>query len=883
MRQGISTVHVNFSFTIPPIWWHFTERRFGGACVRTFPPANEGVLSSTIERYLLAEKAGSEGVWDWDLRNDTLFLSPRFKEFLGLPPGDGNRPEDWLDRVHPEDVDWLYASFEGQMVGVSLPFQIEHRVRRACAGGEDGGSDGEDCWRWLVCRGMAVMDDSGDPVRLIGSVADITDRKRAEHALRKSEERYALAAAASNDGLYDWDLAAGSVYYSPRWKSLLGFADGDVGDSPDEWLARVLPEDAGRLRDALDALGADNTVFQIEYRMRDATGGVRWMSCRGIAVLDAHGKPERLVGSQADVTDRKHAEQRLRQSEERYALAAAGASDGLWDWRLDTGEVYYSPRWKAMLGFGESALSNVVAEWFDRVLPSDLEGLKTAIALHLSGEREHLQHEFRIRAADGAELWMLVRGLAVRDEKGRSVRIAGSMTDITARKKAEQQMLFDAFHDGMTGLPNRTLLLDRIGQALDRNRRSGGKHFAALIIDLDRFKSINDALGTSVGDGLLKTIAERLDATRRMGDTLARLSADEFSMLLDDVDDVSDALTAAERLAQVIAQPLAADGHDLVLTASIGIALSVTGYDRAEDKLRDASLAMYRAKSGGRARIDVFDSNLRRQAMAVMRTEADLRTALEQNQLCLYYQPIIGLSQGRIAGFEALMRWNHPDRGLVPPGEFIPLAEESGLIVPMGRWALKEAARQLSLWQGKFPRPTPLFMSVNVSSRQFRDDDLVGLVRDVLRESAVPPSSLKLEITESLLMQDPAKCRVLMQQIRDMDVRLSIDDFGTGYSSLSYLHKFPADTLKIDRTFVQAISTGEGSAAIVQVIATLAAILGMDAVAEGVETEAEAEFLRDIMCKYGQGFLYARPQPADAIERLLVTELAQPLTVAGLG
>ncbi|CAO3379563.1 diguanylate cyclase/phosphodiesterase (GGDEF & EAL domains) with PAS/PAC sensor(s) [Azospirillum argentinense] len=841
----------------------------------------EGALSSTIERYLLAEKAGSEGVWDWDLRNDTMFLSPRFKEFLDLPPGDVNRPEDWLDRVHPDDIDWLYASFEGQMVGVSLPFQIEHRVRRAGAA-LPSPDDGDAGWRWLVCRGMAVPDESGDPVRLVGSVADITDRKHAERQLRRSEERYALAAAASNDGLWDWDLDAGTVYYSPRWLSLLGLEEGSVGSSPDEWMERVHPDDRPSLRAALGALGGDDTVFKIEYRVRHADGGTRWMACRGIAVLDAQGRPVRLVGSQADVTDRKTAEQRLLQSEERYALAAAGANDGLWDWRLDTDEVYYSPRWAAMLGFAGDSLSNRIGEWFGRVHPDDLAGLRTAIDLHLTGEREHLQHVFRIRAADGDELWMLVRGLAVRDGSGRAVRIAGSMTDITAQKRAEQQLLFDAFHDGMTGLPNRTLLLDRIGQALDRNRRAGGKAFAVIFVDLDRFKSINDALGSGVGDRLLKTIAERLDETRRMGDTLARLSADEFAVLLDGIDDVGDALSAAERMGEAVARPLALDGHELVLSASIGIALSVSGYDRAEEMLRDASLAMYRAKSGGRARIDVFDSNLRRQAMAQMRTETDLRTALEQDQLVLYYQPIVALSSGHIAGFEALMRWKHPERGLVPPGEFIPLAEESGLIVPMGRWALREAARQLGRWQVRFPRPVPLFMSVNVSSRQFSDDDLIGLVSEVLQESGVPPSSLKLEITESLLMKDPAKCRVLMQGIRDMDVRLSIDDFGTGYSSLSYLHKFPADTLKIDRSFVQAISSGEGNAAIVQVIATLAAILGMEAVAEGVETEMESEFLRDILCKYAQGYLYARPAPADAIEALLLREAEEPLVVPSL-
>ncbi|KAA0583348.1 EAL domain-containing protein [Azospirillum sp. B21] len=707
-------------------------------------------MNTNIDRYLLAEKAGSEGVWDWDLRSDTLYLSPRFKEFLGLPPGDPsretNRPNDWLSLVHPEDIDWLHASFEAQMVGLSVPFQIEHRIRRADAAAE---SADKPRWRWLVCRGMAVMDDTGYPIRLVGSVADITDRKLAE--------------------------------------------------------------------------------------------------------------------------------QRLRQSEERYALAAAGAADGLWDWHIDSGEVYYSPRWKAMLGYEDAEIGDTIDEWFRRVLPGDLDGLQTAINLHLAGERPHLQHEFRIRDKAGQEMWMLVRGLAVRNEKARiekggAVRMAGSMTDITARKKAEQQILFDAVHDAMTGLPNRTLLLDRIGQALDRNRRAGARPFAAIIIDLDRFKAINDALGSSAGDRVLRIIAKRLDTSRRVGDTLARLSADEFAVLVDELDDAGDALEAAERMARAISRPITLEeGRDLVLTASIGVALSQTGYDRAEDMLRDASLSMYRAKSGGRARIDVFDANLRRQAMAAMRMEADLRAALEQGQLCLHYQPIVLLETGAIAGFEALMRWNHPDRGLVPPAEFIPLAEETGLIAPMGRWALGEAVRQLALWQARFPRPVPLFMSVNVSTRQFRDDDLVGAVRDLLDAVPIPPSSLKLELTESLLMQDPDECRMLMQSIRDMDVRLSIDDFGTGYSSLAYLHKLPVDVLKIDRSFVRAVSTGEGNAAIVQVIAGLATILRLDAVAEGVETADEAVYLRGL-CKYAQGYHFARPALPEAVERLLAAE-----------
>jgi diguanylate cyclase (GGDEF)-like protein/PAS domain S-box-containing protein len=714
--------------------------RYGGII---FVVAGGGALSGSIERYLLAERAGSEGVWDWNLRTDALYLSPRFATFLGLATDDDlYRPQDWLDLVHPDDIAWVTATFEGHALSASsLPFQIEHRVRY----GEEAG---QPRWRWLACRGVAVLDEAGDASRMVGSVSDITERKKAEQELRLSEERYALAARAANDGL--------------------------------------------------------------------------------------------------------------------------------WDWMPVSGEVYYSPRWKDMLGYGEEEIAGTIAEWFDRVLASDLTGLKRAIDLLRSGRRDHLEHEFRVRDASGREIWMLVRGLAVRDESGGVVRIAGSMTDISARKTAEQQLLFDAFHDGLTGLPNRTLLLDRIGQSLDRSRRSGRRPFAVLLLDIDRFKSVNDALGPDFGDRVLCTIATRLESTRRMGDTLAHVSADEFCFLLSDIGTGADAMAAAERLATVVSQPLEAEGRDLVLTASVGIALSVSGYDRPEEMLRDASLAMYEAKSGGRGRIEVFDADLRRQAMAVMRTESDLRTAIEADQLELFYQPIVALASNGIAGFEALVRWRHPERGLVPPAEFIPLAEDSGLILPIGRWVMKEACRQAALWQARYPRPTPLFISVNVSSRQFQDDeDMVALVAQTLKDCGIPPSSLKLEITESLLMDDPARCHQIMRTIRDMDVRLSIDDFGTGYSSLAYLHSFPADTLKIDRSFVQAITSGESSAAIVHVITTLAAILGMDAVAEGIETETEADFLRDIMCKYGQGYFFARPAPAVDMDALLERDAAR--------
>ncbi|CAK0741927.1 diguanylate cyclase [uncultured Gammaproteobacteria bacterium] len=822
------------------------------------------LLQELIERYELAEKAGNEGVWDWDLRTDTVYLSARFLELIGLPPSvaTAHRPNEWLGRVHPEDIDWLNACLKGQAGGMPLPFHMEHRVRS-----EDSG------WRWLLCRGVAVDNEDGKPVRLVGSIADITDRKLAEQCLRQSEERYALAAAASNDGLYDWDLRTDTIYYSLRWKSLLGFAEDEISDSPREWLDRVHPDDLIWLQATLDEqLQAGGKPFQIEYRMADACVQTRWMVCRGIAVLDEESKPLRLVGSQADITDRKTTEQQLRESEERYALAARAANDGLWDWRVDTKEIFYSPRWREMLGIAPNITLNRRSDWFSRVMPEDLPDFKAALNLLYHSDRTHLEHEFRMRHGDGSVRWYLIRGAAVRDANNIIARLAGSMTDITLRKRAELQLRFDALHDALTGLPNRNLLLDRIGQGLDRLRRTGGHHFGVLLIDLDRFKTVNDSMGTTVGDLVLTTTAARLLRVRRMGDTLARISADEFAVLIEEVGEPAAALALAQRMADAVCRPFRMADGELVMTASLGIALSVTGYESADEMLRDASLAMYRAKSAGGARSEVFDTRLRQHALKQMRLDSELRTALERQELCLFYQPIIALGTGRVHGFEALTRWRHPERGLVPPIEFIPLAEENGLIVPLGRWALREATQQLAVWQWAYPRPVPLSMAVNVSPRQFRDDDLIALVAKVLDDHKIPAASLKLEITEGALMQDPEGSEQAMRALHDLGIKLAIDDFGTGYSSLSYLHRFPADTLKIDKSFVSELTRRRENAAIVHVVSTLAAILGMDTVAEGIETQEEAEFLLDINCSFGQGYLFARPMPAPEVEALMSRE-----------
>ncbi len=561
-----------------------------------------------------------------------------------------------------------------------------------------------------------------------------------------------------------------------------------------------------------------------------------------------------------DMTERRRSELALRESEERYALAARGANDGLWDWYLHTNEVYYSPRWKAMLGYGEAEITTSLDEWLKRVHPEDAPRLKAQIEAHIEGVAPQLEDEHRILHKDGGYRWVLCRGVAVRDDAGRAYRMAGSLTDITERKLAEEQLLHDAFHDSLTNLPNRALFADLLSRSLGRAQRRADYRFAVLFIDLDRFKVVNDSLGHTVGDELLRAITRRIERCVRPGDTVARLGGDEFTILVDDIGSPSDATRVADRIQRELTQPFSVSGHEVFTSASIGIALSASGYEEADDLLRDADIAMYRAKALGKARYEVFDTAMHARAKALLELETDLRRAIERNELRLHYQPVVSLETGCIAGFEGLVRWQHPQRGLIGPAAFVPIAEETGLIIPIGRWVLQEACRQMRQWQDRFPALRDLTISVNLSGKQFAQARMVDDVGQALKESGVAPGRLRLEITESVVMENAPSAMAMIDQLRELDVKIDIDDFGTGYSSLSYLQRFEVDHLKIDRSFVSNIGSDKGeNKEIVRTIVTLAKHLGMDAVAEGVETPYQLETLRELGCQRVQGYLFAEP------------------------
>jgi len=585
--------------------------------------------------------------------------------------------------------------------------------------------------------------------------------------------------------------------------------------------------------------------------------------------------------------ERQRAETALRISEERYALAVDGAMDGIWDLDIASERLYCSTRGRAILGWPEARGSDYLdlRTLLAAVSVEDREPFGAALNAHLAGATTSFEIECRLDdRGDGDERWVLVRGIAVRGDDERPQRIAGSISDITRRKLAEEKLLHDAMHDALTGLPNRALLMDRLRTSLKRYRRDDHQLFAILYFDLDRFKYINDSLGHLVGDKLLIAIAERLARFLRPGDTVARLGGDEFAVLLNDLKSEHQATQVAERIHELVGEAIQIDGHTVYTSASIGIALAMPSYVKPDEMLRDADLAMYRAKaSGGGVRYMLFDKNMHERVIRQLNLETDLRRAVEQEEFSVYYQPIVSMRDGRVSGFEALLRWHHPTRGMVMPGEFITTVEETGLIVPVGWFVLEHACRDLSRWQQRFPSEVPLTVSVNTSGRFFLIEDMPSRLGDILRRTGLDPRCLRLEVTENVIMDHDRFALARLDALRRMGIELHVDDFGTGYSSLSYLQRFHYDSLKIDRSFVHTMSEKVDSSAIVEAIVSLGSTLGMSVIAEGVEKPEQVTRLRVLNCPEAQGHWFAPPMPASEVESYLArgSHLTLPWVVAG--
>jgi diguanylate cyclase (GGDEF)-like protein/PAS domain S-box-containing protein len=549
-----------------------------------------------------------------------------------------------------------------------------------------------------------------------------------------------------------------------------------------------------------------------------------------------------------------------RDSEQRYALSASGSNDGLWDWDLGIDAFYVSERWKLMIGFPPDYRIEHMDEWFRHVHPEDVTALRSALQRHLAGETTHFEHEYRMCHFDGTYRWMLCRGVAVRDESGCPVRMAGSQTDMTERRRIQDELSHAALHDSLTGLANRSLFTELLERALVKTRRSPTYGFAVLFVDLDRFKLINDSLGHQIGDRFLVAIGKRIYQHLRPGDSLARLGGDEFAVLLEGIRDSQAATTIADRLQTSLLEPFDIDGHEIYASASIGIAFGDSRHRDSDDLLRDADIAMYRAKALGRSQCQTFDPSMHALAVRRLTLETELRRALEREEFEVHYQPIVELETHQVCGFEALVRWVRPDGNVTYPSEFIKVAEETRLIIPLTDWVLQQACAQVAGWQRVFKRP--LTLTINISSKLFDRPTLVDEVRHAIGASGLLPGTLRLEITESFLLNSSDAVAQRLDDLRSIPVELYLDDFGTGFSSLSYLHRYRLDALKIDQSFISRIGGLHNDAPIVGSIVNLARQLGMGVIAEGVETAQQAQHLLALDCPHAQGYLFSRPLTA---------------------
>jgi len=696
----------------------------------------------------------------------------------------------------------------------------------------------------------------------VWSFRDVTERARAEAELRSSEKRYRGLFVDSRQAIYLTTKDGVFIDANPAALRMFGL-DRDEMAALNARDLYVDPRARAAFRHAIEDRGA---VVDYPVLLQGKDGAEMECLLSSTVWVDAAGEIQGYQGIIENVTERNRAERALRENEQKFRSLIERASDTITLLNAEGTILYESPSLERILGYRADEM--VDESIFDCIHPDDRALTEHEFFRLVENPGASARMELRFRHQEGSWRSMeLVATNLLAEPSVMGVVVNGR--DITERKRVEAQLLHDAFHDKLTDLPNRALLQDRLTQVLKRARRHPKTPFAILFLDLDRFKVLNDSLGHLLGDQLLVALARRVEAMLRPTDTFARFGGDEFTILLEDSAEEG-ALLVAERVQELLEKPFRLGEHEVFTTASIGIATSEGRYERPQDVLRDADLAMYRAKEGGGSRAVLFDRSMHKKAVAIQRVETDLRRALDREEFELHFQPIVRLADGALSGFEALIRWRHPDRGLLVPGEFLGVAEDTGLIVAMGRWVLDRVCHTISRWKRSFPDHAGVPIHFNVSPSQVSRPDFVQRVRDSLAFTGAPGSLLRLELTESSMMANAESTVATLRALKALDIGLSIDDFGTGYSSLSYLHRFPTDEVKIDRSFVWQMTGPGRDAGLVKTIIDLAHDLEMEVVAEGVETDVQAALLRELGCEHAQGFLYARPLTEKDAEGVLV-------------
>ncbi len=787
--------------------------------------------------------------------SSTLYVSPQIEQLLGFTPEDFVAdPELFAKQIHPEDRERVLEEIQ-RSHSSGQPFRSEYRMLRR---------DGRVVW--VHDLAYELHDEDGKPLGLQGITQDITERKQAEKALRESEQRFG---SAFRDAAIGMALVGQDGRFMQVNRSLcriLGYSEEELLEKtfqkithPDDLQADV--EQVRRM------LAGEIETYQMEKRYFHKEGHVAWILLSVSIVHDEEGEPLYFISQIQDITERKLAEEALKDSEEKFRITFEDAPVGVAFVGLDGRRFEANRALCEMLGCSKEDLLG--ENYLEHVHPDDREMSTEHFHQKLEEGTGSYELERRYLRADGHVVWNLTSVSLIRDSKGNPSYFVCLHQDITERKEAEKRLRYQATHDLLTDLPNRHLLMDRLKRALRLTRRRRDRKVAVLYLDLDNFKAVNDSLGHEAGDLLLVAVGERVRWCLRPEDTLARFGGDEFAVLLEEVETPSDAAKVAERIVERFIAPLVVDGRELFIKPSIGIALGTARENTAEEILRDADTAMYQAKR----RDDdyrVFDPAMYEQALRRLELEGDLRRAIENEEFVVCYQPIVNLQTGETSGLEALVRWHDPEQqGLLAPSRFISVAEESGLVVPMGRWVLEEACRKGAKWQQEHPHFPPLVMAVNLSAKQLQHPDIAETVEEILKKTGFEASWLSLDITETVYIETLEGSTATLDKLKRLGVDISVDDFGTGYSSLAYLKRLPAETLKIDKSFIKGIGEDIEDRAIVRMIIELAHTLGMEVTAEGVESEEQADQLKEMGCDRGQGFYFAEPLSPEEATRFL--------------
>lgn len=735
-------------------------------------------------------------------------------------------------------------------------------------------------WQWrivLPTGEVRWLEGAGQPERLSNGavmwytlILDVTERHLAEDRLKEQQAQLDLAVRASNIGFYFCNLRTGTCYVSPTYKAQLGYPDTAEDPSIYNWQERLHPEDRDRVTTAFQKFLQGEAEYAIDFRLRHRDGSYRWFHSNAALIRDDHGQPCKVVGTHIDITERKATEIALRQSEERYRLLAENINDIIGLYNCEGICLYVSPSCETLLGRHAETL---IGQHFTALChPQERSRVQRELQQMIQ-QRQFWPITYRVCTARGDVLWLETLIKPRYNDKGQLQQLQTTSRDVTSRMQVQMQLHHEAYHDSLTGLPNRLYFMEQLETAITQARMNPKFHYAMLFLDLDRFKIINDSLGHAVGDRVLVAFANRLRGCIDNRYTLARFGGDEFVILAPEISHIQGAIALCEQVLNCLQQTFVVDARQIIMSGSIGVVFAQNEYQQGLEVLRDADIAMYQAKAQQKGHYVIFNQQMYEQVLDRLHLEHDLRYALEQNQLRLLYQPFFNLQNQQLAGMEALVRWQHPERGLISPAQFIPIAEDTGLIVALDQWVLEHACEQFWQWQQQYATASNLVLSVNVSAKTLKHPTFLRHVDRVRQKYPLPKGQLVLELTESMALELGNEMMNLLQALGDRDIDISIDDFGTGYSCLSYLHSLPIQHLKVDRSFVCQLEHNERNFQITQMILLLTRQLGYRAIAEGIETHEQLQTLQQLGCDYGQGYFFARPLPPQDLESLLTSKL----------